>query len=317
MDGDTFEAKRGGDEIRVRLAGVVAPDGDECLADESADALSELLGEDTKVRLEVVDGSAAESQEVVARVFVEDEDVAAALVGRGLARVDPEVADEEYRTILLDALERSRADEEGAFDESVECTLPAQLAAFEEASEDAVAAAAAVGVGAGVDAVDTRARALAAAAATGEALAALLDGTSGSGELAWYDDGFLDDLRSRAGSQRERVGQAIATNDALLVSEKARVEAERLAAEEAARAAAEAEAARLAEEARQAEAARLAQEAADAAAAAAESEPTGGGASAYYGSCADARAAGAAPLYAGEPGYRSGLDRDKDGVACE
>lgn len=39
--------------------------------------------------------------------------------------------------------------------------------------------------------------------------------------------------------------------------------------------------------------------------------------SAYYGSCADARAAGAAPLYAGEPGYRPGLDRDKDGVACE
>jgi hypothetical protein len=40
-------------------------------------------------------------------------------------------------------------------------------------------------------------------------------------------------------------------------------------------------------------------------------------ASAYYGSCAEARAAGAAPLHVGEPGYRSGLDRDDDGVACE
>jgi hypothetical protein len=37
----------------------------------------------------------------------------------------------------------------------------------------------------------------------------------------------------------------------------------------------------------------------------------------YFGSCAAARAAGAAPLYAGSPGYRSQLDRDKDGVACE
>uniref|UniRef100_UPI0024546725 excalibur calcium-binding domain-containing protein n=1 Tax=Nocardia farcinica TaxID=37329 RepID=UPI0024546725 len=37
----------------------------------------------------------------------------------------------------------------------------------------------------------------------------------------------------------------------------------------------------------------------------------------YYNSCAAARAAGAAPLYRGEPGYRSGLDRDGDGVACE
>ena len=38
---------------------------------------------------------------------------------------------------------------------------------------------------------------------------------------------------------------------------------------------------------------------------------------AYYSSCREAKAAGAAPLYRGDPGYRSGLDRDGDGVACE
>jgi Excalibur calcium-binding domain len=37
----------------------------------------------------------------------------------------------------------------------------------------------------------------------------------------------------------------------------------------------------------------------------------------YYQNCAAARAAGAAPLHAGEPGYRTGLDRDGDGTACE
>ena len=37
----------------------------------------------------------------------------------------------------------------------------------------------------------------------------------------------------------------------------------------------------------------------------------------YFAGCADARAAGAAPLYAGQPGYRPGLDGDGDGVACE
>lgn len=36
-----------------------------------------------------------------------------------------------------------------------------------------------------------------------------------------------------------------------------------------------------------------------------------------YPNCAAARAAGAAPLYAGQPGYSSKLDRDGDGVACE
>ncbi|GAA2059344.1 DUF1524 domain-containing protein [Williamsia deligens] len=43
--------------------------------------------------------------------------------------------------------------------------------------------------------------------------------------------------------------------------------------------------------------------------------PDAGGA--YYRNCAAARAAGAAPLRVGQPGYRSGLDRDGDGVACE
>lgn len=38
---------------------------------------------------------------------------------------------------------------------------------------------------------------------------------------------------------------------------------------------------------------------------------------AYYPNCAAARAAGAAPIYYGEPGYRGRLDRDRDGIACE
>ena len=38
---------------------------------------------------------------------------------------------------------------------------------------------------------------------------------------------------------------------------------------------------------------------------------------AYYQNCSAARAAGAAPLFRGDPGYRSALDRDGDGVACE
>ncbi|MEZ7239327.1 DUF1524 domain-containing protein [Rhodococcus sp. GXMU-t2271] len=36
-----------------------------------------------------------------------------------------------------------------------------------------------------------------------------------------------------------------------------------------------------------------------------------------YRNCAEARAAGAAPLYAGQPGYSEKMDGDGDGVACE
>ena len=37
----------------------------------------------------------------------------------------------------------------------------------------------------------------------------------------------------------------------------------------------------------------------------------------YYQNCDDARARGAAPVLAGQPGYRPGLDSDSDGIGCE
>lgn len=75
--------------------------------------------------------------------------------------------------------------------------------------------------------------------------------------------------------------------------------------------AAEAEQARqaaAAEQARQAAAAQQAQQQQ-----AFASQPQQGA----FRNCREARAAGAAPLYRGQPGYGSHLDRDGDGVACE
>lgn len=37
----------------------------------------------------------------------------------------------------------------------------------------------------------------------------------------------------------------------------------------------------------------------------------------YYPNCAAARAAGAAPVRRGQPGYGTHLDRDRDGIGCE
>jgi hypothetical protein len=39
--------------------------------------------------------------------------------------------------------------------------------------------------------------------------------------------------------------------------------------------------------------------------------------SAHYADCDEAKAAGVAPIYAGQPGYRAALDRDDDGIACD
>ena len=37
----------------------------------------------------------------------------------------------------------------------------------------------------------------------------------------------------------------------------------------------------------------------------------------HFKNCSEARAAGAAPIRRGEPGYAPHLDRDNDGIACE
>jgi excalibur calcium-binding domain-containing protein len=42
-----------------------------------------------------------------------------------------------------------------------------------------------------------------------------------------------------------------------------------------------------------------------------------GAAEVHYRNCAAAWAAGAAPIYIGEPGYEPRLDGDSDGIACE
>ena len=105
-----------------------------------------------------------------------------------------------------------------------------------------------------------------------------------------------------------------------------RVEAERVEAERVAAEAAAAEAARVvverveaervaAEQAAAAEVARVAaQQAAVAEAARVAADQSS---SVSYANCDAVRAAGADPIYAGEPGYAPKLDRDGDGIACD
>lgn len=46
-------------------------------------------------------------------------------------------------------------------------------------------------------------------------------------------------------------------------------------------------------------------------------QTVGAGNSWSYRNCREARAAGAAPLYRGQPGYGAHMDGDNDGIACE
>jgi len=46
-------------------------------------------------------------------------------------------------------------------------------------------------------------------------------------------------------------------------------------------------------------------------------QAAGQGDNIHYANCSAARAAGAAPVNRGDPGYAAHLDRDNDGVGCE
>lgn len=46
-------------------------------------------------------------------------------------------------------------------------------------------------------------------------------------------------------------------------------------------------------------------------------QPTTGQVRGAFRNCTEARAAGAAPVLRGQPGYGSHLDRDNDGIGCE
>ena len=50
---------------------------------------------------------------------------------------------------------------------------------------------------------------------------------------------------------------------------------------------------------------------------ASQSASAGSESSVFYSGCREVRAAGAAPLHRGQPGYRADMDGDGDGIACE
>ncbi|HYN72379.1 MAG TPA: excalibur calcium-binding domain-containing protein [Nakamurella sp.] len=160
--------------------------------------------------------------------------------------------------------------------------------------------------------------------------------TALEGQLTQQQNDYHAALSNVAGLQQQRdqynqwLAQKQAEEEAARkAAEEAARQAAAAAAAEAARQAAEAAAARAAAQAAAEEAAgqqaaeqeaaaereSAAQEAGNQAAraaqqAAASSEP-------FYDSCDDARAAGRGPISQGEPGYRSALDPNGNGVACE
>ncbi len=127
------------------------------------------------------------------------------------------------------------------------------------------------------------------------------------GVLVWMtekDAKVLGDARAEA--TQAAVAKAASDKARAVKAEADKVETARVAAAEAAAPKAAAD-----------EAARVAAEKAAQQQAPAPQPLVEAPAAVYYANCSEARAAGAAPLFVGQPGYRSGMDGDSDGIACE
>lgn len=319
VDGDTVEVEQNGASASLTLLGLNAPGLDECLGAQAARALEELLPAGTEVRLEV-------SGESLAAVYADGVLVNAepARLGLGHTLANTVVTDE-----VLAAEEEAIAAGVGLFGAAAECTVSSQVAALEVTGAEAAEAASSLPAGAGVEEVDRRGAVVAAAAVAGAEVTAMLDGD----EAARLPAVLVADLRGRTAAVNERLSAAATALQQARAAEEQRIEAERVAAEAAAAQAAQAaanEAARQAQAAADAEAARVAAEAAAAKAAATKAAATKAptptttkapaaapGGTVYYKNCDAVRAAGAAPLRTGDPGYSKELDRDGDGIACE
>ena len=105
--------------------------------------------------------------------------------------------------------------------------MPAQVAALEQAAEEAADATTVLAAGVGIAEVDKHRNAAAAVVATGTALAALLDGD----QLSRFPEELVASLRSRTVAVNERLVGLTTTIAQVRVSEEQRIEAERVAAE--------------------------------------------------------------------------------------
>ncbi|NUU18965.1 hypothetical protein HP550_17070, partial [Cellulomonas humilata] len=231
VDGNTIEVEQAGTSTTVTLLGLDSPGLDECLGEESAQALEELLPAGTEIRLERAGG------ENLAAVYADEVLVNAEPARQGLGHT---LANTVVTDLVLAAEEEAIAAGAGLFGADAPCTAQAQVTALEAAAAEPVATASSLPVGSGLEEVDGRSAALAEVASTVAAVTALLDGDASAGLPAVT----LADLRTRTAAVSERLAAAAATLAQARLAEEQRIEAERVAAEAAAARAAADEAAR-------------------------------------------------------------------------
>ncbi len=330
VDGDTLDVRVDGSVRRVRLLNIDTPEaGQECLAAEATAALTAMAPVGSTVTLTYdISRKDKYDRDLAIVKGVNGVQTSNELARAGLGLPVMFSPNKTYFPEVNAASKEAQAAKKGLFSAEVPCTIAAQSQGVEQALAAIEAAPQPASI---EDAEQLNGRAVAAVA-----LAAALTqrlASKDAYEIRTMPVALIEAFRKSASAASAR-GQAVvassdgkkqeflaakskAEDDAKAAAEaaaKAQAEADaKAAADAAASEAARAEAQRQAEAAAAAEQQRRAAAAPQPFAAPAPPAPT----NVYYKNCDAVRAAGAAPIYRGQPGYASHLDRDNDGVACE
>ena len=351
IDGDTIEIMIDGEEQSVRLLNINTPESDECLADDATGFLEWRIPPGTQVNLKYDKDRHDQYGRVLAGVVEGGSLVNAEIAKNGLGVA---VLFEPNNRFYDDVLEAQHEAEEqglGLWSEDIACTLVSQVNQYDQSVTDLEGR---IGRGT-LPEIDGWAAEAAVLAATGVALAKMLDGDrtvlpllaftgpswSLQDDVATYNarvaeaetpiDRARETEEQRIEAKERREREAEERREREEQERKEREEAERIEREEQERIEREEAARQAAEEARlereaaeRREADRRAAERAEEqrrqsanSGGSASSGSSGGGGSVYYKNCSAARAAGAAPVLIGQPGYGTHLDRDRDGIGCE
>lgn len=97
IDGQTLVLVSVGDSVRVRLAGIATPTGDECLAGLAVDSLRFIVGGSRQLGLDAdLDGSSSEVRPGYVTT-IDGDDLGAVMLRLGLAELDQVTLDEDHR----------------------------------------------------------------------------------------------------------------------------------------------------------------------------------------------------------------------------
>ena len=253
VDGDTIDVRHDGEVHRVRLLNIDAPesvDPDEpvaCMGLVASRFLRDRLPVGTEVRLEYDEERLDRYDRELAGVFLGESLLNAEIAREGLGVAMSIEPNTKFYAQVAAAQQEAEAAGRGLYSEDSACTLPAQAQQL-EATTETVAAAAPV-AGAGLEAFDAHGAALVAAGGTAAALEKLLSGDGELFPLAPFDADAVERLRKRVDATADRISDAKRSNADGRAAEAARLDAERVAAEEAARLAAEEAAAQAAAQA--------------------------------------------------------------------